>query len=72
MKKSFKHSKGKAVAMYLAAITMFGTMALSTDIAIGYLSNMQAYLHIQPVTASVAANPAGPSASAAARILASK
>ena len=48
MNKSSKHSKGKAIARFLAAIAMVGTFALSTDVAMGFLSNMQAYLHIQP------------------------
>jgi hypothetical protein len=32
---------------YLAAIAMFTVAALCTDVALGFLTNMPAYLHIQ-------------------------
>ena len=48
MKQSLKHLKGRAIVTYLGAIAMLGASALSIDIAFGFMSNMQAYLRIQP------------------------
>ena len=47
MKRFSKHSRGKAFVAYLGAFAMFAVAAVSTDVALGFLTNMSAYLHIQ-------------------------
>jgi len=47
MKRSSRYSRGKALVRYLGAIAMFAVAALSTDVALGFLTNMPAYLHIR-------------------------
>jgi hypothetical protein len=47
MKRSSRRSKGGAIVIFLGAIAMFAATALATDVALGFLTNMPAYLHIQ-------------------------
>jgi hypothetical protein len=54
MKKSFKHSNGKARVIYLGAITMIGAAALSTGVAIGFLINTHSYMHVPTLNGSKA------------------
>ena len=53
MKKFSNRSKGTAI-IYVGAITMFAVTALATDVALGFLTNMPAYLHLQAANAASA------------------
>lgn len=61
MKKSPNHSKGKAIVKYLGVIALVCATAVIDDVALGFLSNMQAYVKIQPVTAAASASVSSPS-----------
>jgi hypothetical protein len=70
MKRVDKYSRGRAIVMYLGMTALLGATALTTDVALGYLSNMQTYLHIRAVrsvdaTAGTGASQPGASAASA-------
>ena len=60
MRKPAKHSKTKATLRYLRVITLLCVMALIDDVALGFLSNMNGYLHIQPAKVASAATSSSP------------
>lgn len=47
MDKLSTRSKGRAIVMYLGMTLMVGATAICTDVALGFLTNAQSYLHIQ-------------------------
>ena len=51
MKKSSKHSKGRAIALYLCA-TLIGAAAVSAGVAVGFLINAHSYMHLPAVNDS--------------------
>jgi hypothetical protein len=59
-----RQSKSRTIVMYLGMTALLGATAVTTDIALGFLTNMQLYLHIQaPARAGIAVAPpthAGP------------
>jgi hypothetical protein len=50
MKKSSRHSRGKAIAFYFC-VTIVGAAAVSTGVAVGVLINAHSFMHL-PVNAS--------------------
>jgi NADPH-dependent curcumin reductase CurA len=50
MDKLSTRSKGRAIVTYVGMTMMLGATALSTDVALGFLTNAQFYLHIQAAT----------------------
>ncbi|MGA9723417.1 MAG: hypothetical protein WBQ86_13250, partial [Candidatus Binatus sp.] len=66
MDKLSTRSRGRAIAMYLGMTLMLGVTAISTDVALGFLTNAQSFLHIQAASGAKAAvavrpnPPAGP------------
>jgi hypothetical protein len=52
MMRILRHSKGRALVTYLGLTALLGATLLTTDVALGFLSNAQLYLHIQPPMAA--------------------
>ena len=55
MNKLSTRSRGRAIVMYLGMTLMLGATAISIDVALGFLTNAQSYLHIQAATGANAA-----------------
>jgi hypothetical protein len=47
MNKLSTRSRGRAIVMYLGMTLMLGATVICTDVALGFLTNAQSYLHIQ-------------------------
>jgi len=45
-------SKGRALVTCLGMTALLGATALTTDVALGFLSNARSYLHVQPTMAA--------------------
>ena len=55
------HSKGRALVTCLGMTALLGATALTTDVALGFLSNARSYLHIQtPMAADTVAGTSRP------------